>query len=77
MGHGPLPRAGQASDQAIKVNDRVDVAHQRSTDRSRQRHPAGPSDSRVTNHAADDANPAVTSPQAGCNNTHRRFTQAG
>ena len=26
MGHDPQPRVGQASDQAIKVKDRVDVA---------------------------------------------------
>jgi hypothetical protein len=63
MGHDPQPRVGQASDQAIKVNDWAGVAHQRSTDSSRRRHPAGPSDSRVTCYPADDANPAVTSPR--------------
>ena len=63
MGHDPQPRVGQASDQAITVNDRVDVAgHAARTDPGKGTL-AGPSDSRVTHHAADDANPAVTSPR--------------
>jgi len=27
MGHDPQPRVGQASDQAITMSDRVDIAH--------------------------------------------------
>jgi hypothetical protein len=63
MGHDPQPRVGQASDQAITVNDRVNVAgHAPRTDPGEGTLTV-PSDSRVTHHAADDADPAVTSPR--------------
>ena len=62
MGHDPQPRVGQASDQAITVNDRVDVAHHAARTDPGKGTLTGPSDSRVTHHAADDADPAVTRP---------------
>ena len=63
MGHDPQPRVGQASDQAITVNGRVDVAgHAARTDPGKGTL-AGPSDSRVTHHAADNADPALASPR--------------
>jgi len=60
LGHDPQPRVGQASDQAITVNDRVDVAHHAARTDSGKGTLTGPSDSRVTHHAADNAKPAVT-----------------
>ena len=63
MGHDPQPRVGQGSDQAITVNDRVNVAHHVARTDPGKGTLAGPSDSRVTHHAADNANPAGTSPR--------------
>jgi len=74
MGHDPQPRVGQASDQAITVNDRVDVAHHAARTDPGKGTLAGPSDSRVTHHAADNANPAGTSPRPAATNTYRRIT---
>ena len=73
MGHDPQPRVGQASDQAITVNDRVDVADQRSADRSRQRHPHGAK--RFTSHTPRSRRrqPCRDQPQASRNDTYRRF----
>jgi len=74
MGHDPQPRVGQASDQAITVNDRVDVAHHAARTDPGKGTLTGPSDSRVTHHAADNANPAGTSPRPAATNTYRRIT---
>ena len=73
-GLDPQPRVRQASSQAITVNDRVDVA-----DRPARTNPGkgtltGPCNSRVTHHAADNANPAVTSHQTSRNDSHRRIS---
>ena len=62
MGHDPQPRVGQASDQAITVSDRVDVAGLPVQTVFGKGTLAGPSDSRVTHQAAGGANPAVTGP---------------
>ncbi len=44
MGHDPQPRVGQASDQAITANDRVDVAHHAARTDPGKGTLAGPSD---------------------------------
>ncbi len=73
MGHDPQPRVGQASDQAITMNDRVDVAdHAARTDPGKGT-PSGPSDSRVTHHAASNANPAAASPRPATTTLNMRF----
>ncbi len=74
MGHDPQPRVGQASDQAITVNDQVDVAHHAArTDRSRERHPRGAK--RSTSHPprGRQRQPCRDRPQASRNDTCRRF----
>ena len=74
MGHDPQPRVGQASNQAIKVKNRVDVAGHASADRSRERHPFGAK--RFTSHTPRDRRrqPCPASPRPATINTYRRFT---
>jgi hypothetical protein len=63
MGHDPQPRVGQASNQAITVKGRVDVAgHPARTDPGKGTL-SGPSDSRVTHYVANNANTAVAGPR--------------
>ncbi len=62
-GHDPQSRVGQATDHTITVNDRIDVAHHAARTDPGKGTLAGPSDSRATHHAANNANPAVTNPR--------------
>ena len=59
----PQPRVGQASYQAIGVSDRVGVVNHAMRTNPGKGTPSGPGDSRVTHHAADDANHAAASPR--------------
>ncbi len=72
-GHDPQPRAGQASHQAIEVDDRVDVVNHAAQTDPQKGTLAGPGGSGITHHAADDAIPCRSQPQAGHHKTYRRF----
>jgi hypothetical protein len=57
MGHDPCERVGQASNQAIEVDDRVDVAGHAGRTNPGKGTREGPGDSRVTPSATDDDQP--------------------
>ena len=75
MGHDPQPRVGQASDQAIKVKDRVDVAGHASG-QIPGKAPRGAK--RFTSHTPRDRRRQLcpASPRPATINTYRRFTRS-
>ena len=75
MGHDPHPRVGQASDQAIKVKNRVDVAHHAQwTDPGKGTPPRA---KRFTSHTTRGRRhqPCPASPRPATPETYRRFTR--
>jgi hypothetical protein len=73
MGHDPQPRVGQASNQAIKVKDRVDVAGHVSGQIPGKAPARGPSDSRVT--PTRQTTPTLPGqPQTSHPKTYRQFS---
>ncbi len=75
MGHDPQPRVGQASNQAIKVDDRFDVAGRGArTDPGKGTPEEGQAVQESRAPRQTTSNPVAASPRPATPNTYRRFT---
>jgi len=63
LGHDAQPRFAQACDQAISVDDRIDVARCAGQTNPGKGTRQGPGDPRATPHAASDVKPAAAGPR--------------